>query len=222
VATQVVRIVRWCRAIFRERPHRGCHLRLVELSRLAEIAAGNGVQTHRKLVGPKPQQRLGEFVDGVVGARPRAVAARIRNLESQGQVDLLGRLDDERERLPSLGLDRPPIGIERERRIDQIPFLVREVGDAVHLGLFIAREQHDEIPRGFEALALQADEIREQRSRARLVVGRSAPVEVAILFDELEGRHRPVLGQRFDDVEMREHQYRLSPAPAAKSCEHAH
>ena len=46
---------------------------------------------------------------------------------------------------------------------------------------------------------------------------RAAPVEIAVLLDQLERIDRPVLALRLDDVEMREQQDRLARAAAAQA-----
>ena len=86
------------------------------------------------------------------------------------------------------------------------------VDAVVVAGFFIGRQRDDQVAIGHIAFLSKANERRDPHSSHSLVVGTAAAVEVTVFFGELEGIQGPVLTQRFNHVEMREQQHRLSAA----------
>ena len=155
------------------------------------------------------------MVDRVVLDRQRAVAARVRHLEVEILVHLLAGLHLVREVLPLPHAAAAAL-VDRELGVDQILVVLHEPLGAVEIAaFFVGREREDQVAIRLEAFVLQPNQVGHELRRHRLVVAGAAAVEEAVLLDERERIHRPVLALRFDDVEVREEKERLARAGAA-------
>ena len=184
---------------------------------VGEHGAGGVVEHRREAIALDPLEGVGERVDRIVGARARAVAARVGRGQGEALVDLLGGLHREAQS-GAVGEEgaAAAVGVEGEvdrRRIE--PLVGGEVG-AVAGGLLVAGEQDDDVAVGLEAFGAQAQQSGGDRGHALLVVDRAAAVEIAVLLAEREGIAGPVLAARLDHVHVRHQQDRLAPGGARR------
>src|SRR5258707_7268552 len=82
---------------------------------------------------------------------------------------------------------------------------------------FIRGQCDDDVAIRLESLAFVADQIRDPHRRLRLVVAGAAPVEIAVLLDELERIRAPVLALRLDHIRVGKQQNPPSRAPTLRS-----
>ena len=123
-------------------------------SAVGEHGAGGVVEHRLEAVMLEPVEGVGERVDRIVRARPRAVAARIGRGQSEALIDLLGGLHARSpERSPSARKPPPPPSALSAKSIvaGSNHWLEREIG-AVAAGLLVAGEQDEDVAVGLEAL----------------------------------------------------------------------
>ena len=202
----------------RDGAHVGCQLRIrLDLGRLGEVGASHLVQLHRKHIRRQPRESGGEVINRVVRDRQRAVPARVGHLEMEILIHLLAGLHFVRQVLALADVAAAAF-VERELRIDQVLVVLDQPLGAVEIAAFLVRGQRqDQIAIRCEAFFLQPDQVGDEMRRHRFVVGRAAAVEEAVLLNQGERVHRPVLAFRVDDVEVREEEKRLAGAGAAEA-----
>ena len=169
-----------------------------------EIGA-SGFRGHgRKAISLDLLQGIGQFVDGIVGARLRAMAAGVVRRQLVARIGLLGGLNIVRTGAAVRG-ERAATSIRVQRifGIDPVPMAGQQVTRSFTGGFFVTRENDDEVARGDELFLLQTQKQGSQRGQATLHVQRAAPVEKAIGFVERERVALPVFAQRGDDIHVR-------------------
>jgi hypothetical protein len=132
-------------------------------------------------------------------------------------VSLLGRLHAVEEWLP-VAVNAAASLVDHQRRVHLVAVILEQPVDAVRGAALLVRGQRDDdVTVGDVALLLRPEDVRDEDRRHRLVVGRAAPVVVAVPLreDERVEIGRPVGLERLDDVEMREEQQRPARARAA-------
>ena len=181
------------------------HLAGFLLGEVAEVDARDLVHLKRKAVSGQLVERGGEFVDGVVGPGQRAVAAAIGGRDLVVGIDLFRGFDVGDDGASVIEFNAAGIGIDDERRIDQVAMIVDQPRCAVEFAaFFIGGERQDQIALRLVALAVKAQEGEDQRGVGVLHVLRAAAVEVAVLLDKLKGIGVPVGGERLDHVDVAE------------------
>ena len=179
------------------------------------------LSSNGKFVFLQPAQARRERVDGVVGHRQRAVTTRVGRHQLIVAVDLLRAIELIVQRLAVVADDRGAIVVEHEFGVDELAMVLQQPVDAVRAAALLVRgEREDDVAIGAEAFLLHADEGRHHDGVAVLHILRAAPVEVAVLFDELERIGRPVLAPRLHHVEVPDQQYRLVLTRTAKPHHH--
>jgi hypothetical protein len=99
--------------------------------------------------------------------------------------------------------------VQHELGVDEIAAILQQPVDAVGRAALLVRSQRqDDVAVRTIALGAIAQQRRHHDGDAVLHVLRAAAVEVAVLLQEHERIDRPVLAQRFDDVEMTDQQHR--------------
>ncbi len=207
--------------IGREPGHRLADRARRHLGHRAEVAAGRVGDLHREAMRLQALQQARQVVDGVVGARRRAVPAGIGDRQLERRVGLLRGLQEVRDGLAGLvQLSTPAVVVEGELGIGQGAMLVHEAPRRQHAGLLVARERDDEIAGRHESLGLQPQERAGERGHAELVVRGAATEEVAVLLDQREGVALPVLATCVDHVHVREQQDRTLARGAVSPVSH--
>ena len=167
------------------------------------------------------RERLAEAHDGVDARRARAVAAGVRRLQRKVLVDLLARLDLQRNRLAVLVVLPARAFVDRERGVEHFRLRLHQPAHAVEESrarrlLAAGQGELDVAARRVAFLPVADEAVREDRGH-RLVVADAARVEPAVFLDQLEGVALPVLALRLDHVDVREQQDGLDRAvPAAQ------
>ena len=103
----------------------------------------------------------------------------------------------------------PGVAVQGVLGVDEVAVVRDEVLRVRTVGLLVAREDENEIPRRDEPRGLQAEKGRREEGDGVLVVKCAAPVEVPVLLDERERVALPVFGLRRDDVHVTEEGDRL-------------
>ena len=141
------------------------------------------------------------------------MAAFVAHFKTEIGVGLLGQSDVIGNTLAIHTLAAAAF-VQRVIGLNQFALVLQQPVDAVvRSAAFFVRSQRDnQIAIRFEAFALIPDQIRNPDGRLRFVIGGSASVEVAVLFNELERVHAPVLALRLHDIDVGQQQNRLARA----------
>ena len=111
-----------------------------------EIGLGYSVEFERECVGLQASKRVGDVIDGVVGCGLRAVAPGTGGGKLIVAVELLGSLHVKRDRLAMIRVHAPGIGVEHERRVDQVAVVLEQPIDTIRLATFlVGGERQDEV-----------------------------------------------------------------------------
>src|SRR3954471_10893215 len=157
------------------------------------------------------------MVNRIVLHRQRAMAAGVGHLEVKILIDLLARLHLVGEVLAFAQVAAAAF-VDRELGVEQVLVVLDQPLGAVELAAFLVGGQHqNQIAVRCYPLLLQADQVGDELRCHRLVVAGAAAVEEAVLLDEGERIHRPVLALGFDDVEVGEEEERPVRAGAAEA-----
>jgi hypothetical protein len=129
--------------------------------------------------------------------------ALVGDFELITQIDLFGSLHGQVDGLAVLDVAAAGIGVHAKLSVDQVAMLLDEpihtVGRAAFL---VGGKGEDEIARGFELFALDAQEGGDECGVVAFHVGGAASVEVAVLFTKDEGVRGPVGAAGLNDVEV--------------------
>src|SRR5258708_12917890 len=106
--------------------------------------------------------------------------------------------------------------MQRKLSVDQVPVVFQQPlnpqGVAVE-NFLIGLQRQDDVSIRVVALLLVADQVCNKGRRLKLVIGRPASVEIAVLLPQLERVNRPVLSSRPTHAEMPEQPHRPPPPP---------
>ena len=141
------------------------------------------------------------------------MSAFVLHLQPVGADILLAHLNIVRDALAVYHV-APAAFVQAVLGVDQVAVILEQPDHAVvRAAAFLVRGQgDDQIAIRLPALALVANQVRDPDGRLRFVVDSAAPVEVAVLFGELEGIHGPIRALRLHHVEVREQQQRFALA----------
>ena len=152
------------------------------------------------------------MVDRIVRLGQRTMAARVGGQYLVIPIQLLGRHDLHGQRLAVIGDDAARFRVQRVLGIDEVSMILQEpIHPVRRAALFVGRERQDDVAIRNEPLLLQSNEIGDHDGIAGLHVLRAATVVVAVLLDELKRIGGPVLGSRFDHVEVADDENRPQP-----------
>jgi len=130
------------------RAHVRCHLPALQLGAAQEVAARDFAELDRELVFREPRERLGQFVDRVVRARDRAVAAGVLRLHPENDSDFLGGLQAVQKGLAVLQLAAAAL-VEGEIGVDEFAVVHGQPIRAVPLGgraeLLVGGQRDDDV-----------------------------------------------------------------------------
>ena len=134
--------------------------------------------------------------------------AWIQHSEAIRLKDLLGCLHVERDRFPLTQLATARVGVERIGDVQKVSPMGQQPLDAVvtAAAFLTCRQCEDVVTGGDYAFLLHSQEGRDPRRHAVLHVERTAPVEVAVAFRELEWVELPVRTARLHHVQVTDEQ----------------
>src|SRR6185312_14783800 len=139
--------------------HRRGYLPLPYFPRALEVRLRYGIQLRRELVTRDSQQRISEFINGVVLPWNRAVASGVGRFQFNRVVDLLARLHVIGDFLP---ITNGPISsfIERQAGVNPVAMILQQPFNAVVLAaLFAGGQGDDNISGGDEAFLFVANQV---------------------------------------------------------------
>jgi len=199
---------------------RGARPRLARREK-REIRSRDVVHSQGKPQRLDPGKRVGDPVDGILGHDARAVAALVRRFQREVGIELLRGLHAEPD-VAALPVDAAAcrIAVDHIRRVDERTTIGEQPDDAVGLGVragfFAGGQRQDQVAIRHEAITLQPRKDRGEDGAELLVVGRAAPVVIAVLLDERVRVRRPVSAQSRHDVQVGEKQHGFRDAAPAQ------
>src|SRR5271165_1453188 len=124
----------------------------LERAHARKIGPGYRVECKREGVGLQTGERIGNVINGIVGPRLRTVAAGIRGRELIVAVELFARPYIEGNSLAIFRVDSSRVGIENERRVDEVAVVLQQPVDAIRFpSLLVGGKSQNEVAIGLES-----------------------------------------------------------------------
>ena len=209
------RLCRLVGGIGGQRGHRLAHFVAARGARFAEKALGRVGHFDRKFIFVDPRQRPRELIDRIVAHRHRAVAARVSGFEAEIGEGLFADLHRLADHMALAVAVAATAFVKREFGVDQVALVRRQPFGAVEgpVGFLAAGQRQLDGALRLVSFLPEADQRVGPDRRLRLVVERSAAIEIAVFLDHLERVALPVGTFRLDNVDMRDEQDRLGDVP---------